>query len=66
VLDCIPTYTFILVIVYEHDGNVLIECKDYNSDLPYIGGEHSGSRTAGNQVGSHVNIEEKDSFKSQI
>jgi hypothetical protein len=28
VLDYIPTYTIILVTVYEHNGNVLLECKD--------------------------------------
>jgi hypothetical protein len=27
-LDYIPTDTFILVIVYEHNGNVLLEYKD--------------------------------------
>jgi hypothetical protein len=29
VLDYIPTYTIILVIVYEHNGNVLLECKEH-------------------------------------
>jgi uncharacterized membrane protein YphA (DoxX/SURF4 family) len=24
----IPTYTIILAIVYEHNGNVLLECQD--------------------------------------
>jgi hypothetical protein len=28
VLDYIPTYTIILVIVYKHKGNVLLECED--------------------------------------
>jgi hypothetical protein len=29
VLDYIPTDTFILVIVYEHNGNALLEYKDH-------------------------------------
>jgi hypothetical protein len=33
VLDCIPTDTFILVIVYEHNGNVLLEYKEQKQTL---------------------------------
>jgi hypothetical protein len=47
VLDYIPTYTIILVIVCEHNGNVLLECKDQKYFLGAAGGAGSGKRGAG-------------------